>query len=436
MFNSQFLYDSYTNKMKMSNNKIVIGVSAIVVLIVVFFIGRYSVSNNGAQPTVVNVTAADMDGIPAAQFAPFWKVWSLLDQKYVSAASTTPQEKIYGAIQGLAASEGDPYTVFFPPQQSALFQSDIKGDFEGVGMEIDIKNGRLTVISPLKDSPAAKAGIATGDIVTKIDDQDTTNMTVGKAVGFIRGPKGSTVSLTVVRSPNPQPFVIKVVRDVISIPTLETSVKGTGANSIFIIHLYTFTATSPNLFRDALRTFVSSGSHKLILDLRGNPGGYLDAAWDMASWFLPAGDVVVTEDYGGKAPNQVYRSKGYNIFNKNLQMEILVDGGSASASEILSAALKDHGVATIIGTKTFGKGSVQELIPITADTSLKVTVARWLTPNGHNLSHDGIDPDVVVAQATSSPAIAGAAATATGTTVATSTDAVMLKAVSLLQTQP
>ena len=417
-----------------TKKKIGFSIGCVVIIVVVFCIGRYSASYGHSVPINVTVTT-DMNGSPvtAAQFDSFWKVWNLLDQKYVSAASTTVQDKIYGAIQGLAASEGDPYTVFFPPQQAALFQSNIQGDFEGVGMEIDIKNGHLTVISPLKDSPAAKAGILTNDIVTKIDGKDTANMTVDKAVSYIRGPKGTPVNLTIVRNGNPQPIIIKVVRDVITSPTLETNTQGTGANSIFTIHLYTFTATSPNLFRNALRTFINSGSHKLILDLRGNPGGYLDAAWDMASWFLPAGDVVVTEDYGGKAPNQVYRSKGYNVFNKNLQMEILVDGGSASAAEILSAALKDHGVATLVGSKTFGKGSVQELIPITSDTSLKVTVARWLTPNGHNLSHDGIDPDFVVTPSTTTPAVAsGTPATA----VATGTDPVMLKAVSLLQAQP
>jgi len=186
--------------------------------------------------------------------------------------------------------------------------------------------------------------------------------------------------------------------------------------------LYSFTAQSANLFRNALRSFVISGDHKLVLDLRGNPGGYLDAAVDMASWFLPAGKVVVTEDFGKNASSNVFRSNGNNIFNKNLDMLVLVDGGSASAAEILAGALKEQGVAKLVGTKTFGKGSVQELIPITSDTSLKVTIARWLTPNGHNLSHDGLDPDYLVPLSDS----------------ATSTikDVQMQKAVDLLSAQP
>ncbi len=168
-------------------------------------------------------------------------------------------------------------------------------------------------------------------------------------------------------------------------------------DGVFIIRLYSFTAVSPNLFREALRKFVENGTtNKLIIDLRGNPGGYLESATDIASWFLPLGKVVVTEDYGGKEPNKIHRSKGYDIFNNNLKMAILVNGGSASASEILAGALSEYGKAILVGTKTFGKGSVQELIKITPETSLKVTVARWLSPNGNSFSHDGLEPDEIV----------------------------------------
>jgi carboxyl-terminal processing protease len=198
------------------------------------------------------------------------------------------------------------------------------------------------------------------------------------------------------------PIVRKLVRDVINIPTLDTDITHPDT---FIIKLYSFTATSPDLFRNALRQFVQSGDHKLILDLRGDPGGYLDAAWDMASWFLPAGKIIVTEDFGGHQPSNIYRSKGYDVFNGNLKMLILVDNGSASAAEILAGALQEQGVAKLVGAKTFGKGVVQELVPITPDTSLKITVARWLTPNGHNLSHDGLDPDYPVTATSSDPMV-------------------------------
>jgi carboxyl-terminal processing protease len=404
-------------------NKIIAGSLCIIALVAVFYAGRRTAESGPyAALPAFTAPATDASIVTSAQFAPFWKEWQILQQNYVAAGSTTPQNMIYGAMEGLALSEGDPYTVFFPPQENNLFQSDIAGNFTGVGMEIDIKNNALTVISPLKGTPSAAAGIKAGDIVSAINGQDTSNMTVDQAVDLIRGPAGTTVKLTIIRAGETAPLVISVTRQVINIPTIATSTIGTSSSEIFDIQLDSFTADSPALFQTALRSFVASGSHKLILDLRGNPGGYLDAAWDMASWFLPAGETVVTEDFGGKQPNQVYQSKGDNIFNSNLQMVILVDGGSASAAEILSAALHDHGVATLVGEKTFGKGSVQELIPITDNTSLKVTVARWLTPDGHNLSHDGIDPDYVVP--------------ITAAQVAAGTDPQMAKAVSLLQAKP
>jgi carboxyl-terminal processing protease len=385
--------------------KLVRIVLGIVVLLAVFFIGIFT-----GKKSLSNIATIPMD-IPVSdeQFQSFWKVWRILSEKYVAATTTDTQKRIWGAIQGLTSSQGDPYTVFFPPEESEIFKSDIAGNFEGVGMEIGLKDNALTVVAPLKDSPASRADVRSGDKIIQIDGKSTTDLPVDKAVKLIRGQKGTAVKILFMRAGQSQPIEKSIVRDVINIPTIQTEVKsgtsgggtadsglGLRKDGIYVIRLFTFTAQSPELFRNALREFVESGSHKLIIDLRGNPGGYLEAAWDMASWFLPSGDVVVTEDFGGKQVNNVYRSKGYNIFGKNLKLIILVDGGSASASEIFSGALQEHGVAKLVGTKTFGKGSVQELIPITPDTSLKVTIARWLTPNGHNLSHDGLVPDVEV----------------------------------------
>ncbi len=383
---------------------------SIIILFIVFYIGRYS--GERENKFFSNVSIPDSISVTNEQFQPFWKVWSILSQKYVAATTTDTQVRIWSAIQGLTASQGDPYTVFFPPEESKTFKSDIAGNFEGVGMEIDIKDGVLTVVAPLKNSPAEKAGMKTGDKIIMIDDKSTSDLPTERAVKLIRGPKGTTVKITLLRGGSNQPIEKNIMRDIIDIPTIQTEVKtntdngtstdnsnkntGLTKDGVFIIRLFSFTAQSPDLFRNALREFVESKSNKLIIDLRGNPGGYLDAAWDMASWFLPVGKVIVTEDFGGKRDNIVYRSKGYNIFNKDLKLVILVDGGSASASEILAGALREHGIATLIGSKTFGKGSVQELIEITNETSLKVTIARWLTPNGHNLSHDGLVPDIEI----------------------------------------
>jgi carboxyl-terminal processing protease len=353
------------------------------------------------------------------QIAPFWDAWRVLSTRFVTAASTTDQEKIYGAIQGLASSFGDPYTVFFPPVQSKKFQDDLSGNFSGVGMEIGMKNGQLTVVAPLKDSPAERAGVKAGDFILMIDGTSTASMSVDEAVSNIRGPKGTAVKINFLPKDSTKPIDRTIIRDIIKIPTLDTLTKPGG---IFVIKLYSFTSQSPELFRNALRDFISSGSHKLIIDLRGNPGGYLDAAWDMASYFLPIGKTVVTEDFGANGSPSVFRSKGFNIFNDNLKLLILVDGGSASASEILAGALQDNKVAKLVGIKTFGKGSVQELVSITPDTSLKVTIARWLTPKGHNLSHDGLEPDYPVSVADKD--------------IAASRDPIMDKAVEILTAMP
>jgi carboxyl-terminal processing protease len=376
--------------MNFQDRKLVIFLIGLPAAIFIFFIGVYV---GGGKSYAPNPALNDTSAITADQFNSYWKVWHILDEKFVEAGSTTPMQKVYGSIQGLASSYGDPYTVFFPPVESKTFAEDIAGNFEGVGMEIGIKDKQLQVVAPIKGSPAERAGVKSGDLILKIDDKVTADMPVDAAVKLIRGKQGTTVKILFLVKGASKPVERSIVRDIINIPTLET---GTKPGGIFTIRLYSFTAQSPDLFRNALREFVLSGNHKLILDLRGNPGGYLDAAWDMASWFLPTGTTVVTEDFGKNESPTVYRSKGYNIFNKNLVMYILVDGGSASAAEILAGALKENGIAKLVGTKTFGKGSVQQLIPITSDTSLKVTIARWLTPGGHNLSHDGLEPDYKV----------------------------------------
>jgi carboxyl-terminal processing protease len=368
--------------------------AALIVAGVFFYIGYHTGEEHtlaSIPPVVLNATTGEPTNV---DFAPFWKAWNMINLKFVPPVGTstkpvTDQSKVWGAIQGLTNSLGDPYTVFFPPVQNSIFKTDIKGNFEGVGMEVVTQNGILTVVTPLKGSPAERAGVLAGDIILKINGKETTNLSTEDAVQIIRGPKGSQVTLNIYRKNAKAPFDVKVTRDVINLPVIDTKQLD---NKIFYIALYSFTENSPDLFRGALREFVESGSDKLVLDLRGNPGGYLDAAIDMASWFLPAGKVVVRENFGEGKDEQVFRSKGYDVFNENLKFVILVDGGSASASEILSGALSEQGRATLIGTKTFGKGSVQELVDITEATSLKVTIAHWLTPNGNFITGHGIDP--------------------------------------------
>ncbi|MDP2651168.1 MAG: S41 family peptidase [bacterium] len=370
---------------------------AFTLIAAVFFYAGYYTAKELAPTPVVGIDNITEGQAANVDFAPFWKAWNLINEKYVPASTTaetvTNQEKVYGAIKGLAESLDDPYTVFFPPVEARLFESDIRGNFEGVGMEIVAQDGAITVIAPLKGSPAERAGILTGDKILRVNDKDVTNISTDEAVQLIRGPKGSPVTFTIFRTARKEPFTVSVIRDVIDIPTIGAKQLDGG---VFLIELYNFSANSPNLFRNALRQFIESDSDKMILDLRGNPGGFLEAAIDMASWYLPAGKAVVKEDFGGARSEKVYRSKGYDIFTDNLKFVILVDQGSASASEILAGALSEHDKAILVGDKTFGKGSVQELINITPDTSLKVTVARWLTPSGKSISEEGITPDILI----------------------------------------
>ena len=337
-----------------------------------------------------NVTVKNAEEV--ADFEQFWKAWNLVSEQYVpvKGRKASNQEKVWGAISGLANSLEDPYTVFLPPEEKTTFTQDVQGNFGGVGMQIGMKDGLVTVIAPLKGSPAERAGIKAGDKVLRIDSATTTEMTLDKALYLIRGEIGKPVRLMLLHLDEDTPVEISVVREVIQVPTIDTKNHG----DVFVIQLYGFPATGGDLFRGALREFVQSGSHKLVLDLRGNPGGYLEVAVDMASWFLPAGKTVVSSEE--KNGGQVYRSKGYNVFGDSFKMVVLVDQGSASAAEILAGALSQNGVATLVGMKTFGKGSVQELFPITEDTSLKLTIARWITPNGTNLSAGGLDPDIIV----------------------------------------
>ena len=359
------------------------------------FFGGYFIGNKGGFTKVSvgnfnSITSASTD----ADFDPFWKVWDLLEEKYIPASSTIEignQEKVWGAISGLVDSYNDPYTNFLPPKENADFETTIQGEFSGVGMEVGMEDDILTIVAPLKGTPSEKAGVESGDKIIAIDGFITQNMSIDEAVDLIRGERGTEVTLTIFREGTEEPFDVNIIRDVINIPTIDTEIK----DDVFIISLYNFSANASTDFRNALIEFIGSGKNKMILDLRGNPGGFLNAAVDISSFFLPAGKVIVTEDFGD-GEQKYFRSKGHDIFNDNLEMIILVNRGSASASEIVAGALKEHGVAQVLGTNTFGKGSVQELVPITPETSLKVTIARWLTPNGTSISDGGLSPNILI----------------------------------------
>jgi len=378
----------------MSNERYTQVLISALIAVVLFTTGFYAGKRDSNNISVQFLNASSTS---YANMSSFWRAWEILDEKFSPAASTTApissEDKLWGAIEGLANAYGDPYTVFFPPVESKVFEEEISGSFGGVGMEIAIQEGVLTVIAPLKDTPADKAGVLAGDKILMIGEVSALNMSADEAVKLIRGEPGTPIDITFARKGINEPLVKTLIRSNISIPTINTKLL---PSNVFVIELYSFSATSPNLFRSALREFIESGSDKLILDLRNNPGGYLEAALDMASWFLPTGKTVVTEDFGEKRDSRIYRSKGYDIFTDKLKFAILVNEGSASASEILAGALREYNKAILVGNKTFGKGSVQELISVTSETSLKVTVAHWLTPLGNSISNNGLTPDIEV----------------------------------------
>ncbi|MEX0930475.1 MAG: S41 family peptidase [Candidatus Paceibacterota bacterium] len=377
-------------------------VVVLAIIILSFGTGVYIGLSQGETDQINGLTNTSPDGQQHADvdFDAYWRVWNALEEKYVpagtsSTSSISVEEKLWGSIQGLTRSLKDPYTVFLPPQDSKAFEEDISGNFEGVGMEIGERDGVLTVIAPLEGTPAKQAGIQTRDRIVEIDGQTTQGMSVDESVKRIRGEKGTTVTFTIIRDDESEPLTISVVRAAIDIPTINSYLREDG---IFVIQLYNFSQRSPVLFRQSMKRFVQSGSDKLIVDVRQNPGGYLTAAVDIASYFLPEGGVVVREDFGDKREEHVWRSKGYNVVRDGAEIIVLIDGGSASASEILAGALSEHGKATLVGERTFGKGSVQELVQITDNpkTSLKVTIAQWVTPGGRSISNNGLEPEVEV----------------------------------------
>lgn len=331
-----------------------------------------------------------------ADLSEFWRVWELMEEKFALSTSSeelTPSEKVEGAIDGLVRAYGDPYTNYMPKSDAEFFDQDISGNFGGVGMEVGMRNGLITVISPLPETPAAKAGMQPGDILVEINGESTENKSVDEAVRKIRGEIGTSVELKIARTGEMDLLTINITREQIEIPTVVTKNEG----GIFIISLYSFNAIAEMKMQQALREYVQSGSDKLILDLRGNPGGYLQGAVSIASYFLPAGKVVLREKFSDKEEETIYRSSGKVLKEfAPKEMVVLIDGGSASASEILAGALQQHGVATLIGQTSFGKGSVQELVPLQSGASLKVTIARWLTPDGTSLSSGGLKPDISV----------------------------------------
>lgn len=358
------------------------------IFIVGFFVGQIN-----ADPKIIfGVQNPELGQPIGTDFSLFWQAWAAIENKFVNREEIDFQKMIYGAISGMVESLGDPYTVFFPPQESKKFFEDVSGSFEGVGMEIDIKKGQLTVISPLEESPAQRAGLRAGDKIIKINSTSTDDLTLDEAVKLIRGPKGTEVSLTISRDEWEDSREIKIIRDVIQVPSLKLEFKDIDGQKIAYLKLYQFSEKAGGDFRKAVVEILNSQSEKIILDLRNNPGGYLEVAQDIAGWFLERGQTVTIEDFGGKKENNIYKAEGSGSL-QGFPIIVLINEGSASASEILAGALRDNRNVILVGQKSFGKGSVQEVETLKEGSSLKVTVAKWLTPKGNFITDIGLEPD-------------------------------------------
>lgn len=321
-------------------------------------------------------------------FEMFWDVWDLVNTTYVD-TPTSEKDMFYGAMQGMVWALKDPYTVFFTPEMAESFNQQLQGTFYGIGAEIGLDEaGNIVVVSPIKKTPADEAGLRPEDRILAIDGVSTAGISVNEAVSKIRGEKGTLVTLTIGRA-EAEAFDVAITRDEIKIDSVSWEVRDDG---ITVISINVFNEETPSLFAQAVQDMQDAGSDEMILDLRNNPGGLLESAITLAGYWI--GDkVVVIEDDGENQKDS--KSRGIPVL-ADTETVILVNGGSASASEILSGALQDYHKATVLGEQTFGKGSVQEYRDLPDGSAIKITVARWLTPLGRSIDHHGITPDQIV----------------------------------------
>lgn len=373
----------------MRNYRILLIVAVLLALGAGFAGGAYYVQRQQTQTSDAIITeVANRDGgARAVDFGLFWQVWDKLHEQFVDADMLDAQKLVYGAISGMVDAAGDPYTVFMEPAVSKEFQEEVSGAFSGVGMEIGKRDGLITVIAPIKDSPALQAGIRTGDIILKIDGESTDGWTVEQAVSRIRGKKGTVVNLTVGREGEGKPLEFSITRDTIRIPAVEFKMLPDGTAYVAVL---SFNGNVEEEFAAAVRDLTAAGAVRVVVDLRGNPGGFLNASVNISAYFLEPNSLVVQEKFSDGTIEELRTSNNARL--AKLPVIVLINGGSASASEIVAGALHDNRAIRLVGEQTFGKGSVQTFENFYNGSSLKVTTAKWLTPNGVSISDTGIAP--------------------------------------------
>jgi carboxyl-terminal processing protease len=353
-------------------------------------------SSGRAYPESIVVTGATgLNGSASttapANFAVFWQAWQDINDLYLRNPSTTAQEKVDGAINGLVSSLGDPYTEFFAPVDNTQFQQNITGDFGGIGAELDVNSQNvIVVVAALPGTPAAATGLKPNDEVLEINGSSTEAMSIDDAVNLIRGPVGSVVTLTIMRDGWAKPQDFKITRATINVPNVEFAMKG----DVAVITLNEFTQDADFEFYQALVKSVQNNAKGIVLDLRNDPGGYLEVAVDIAGYFVKPGTLVVKE-VGRSVPEQDFTASGDGSLT-NFPLVVLMNADSASAAEILAGALHDDRGTPLVGTQSFGKGTVQQLEQLADGSSVKITVAHWVLPSGEIIDHIGLTPDYFV----------------------------------------
>lgn len=356
----------------------------------------------GVSPERQIVINAETPPDREVDFSLFWDVWGRLEQKYLDKTKLDTQKMVHGAISGMVSSLGDPYTVFLPPKENEDFKGDLSGEFEGVGAQLGSKEEKIIVIAPLKDHPAEKAGIRAGDWIVQVNGEDTFGWTVPQAVSKIRGPKGSSVTLQVLSEGEEKPRDLKVTRDTITIKSVEVEFRtSTGCTENCSEVAYIKLARFGDQTNDEWGQVVSSirsrqNTSKLagvVLDMRNNPGGYFQSAIHIASEFIKNGVVVIQENSDGTRETFSVTRVGSLL---DIPLTVLINKGSASASEIVAGALRDHNRGKLVGEKTFGKGSVQQPEDLPDGSGIHITTARWIMPKGEWINGTGIKPDIEV----------------------------------------
>jgi len=323
-------------------------------------------------------------------FKVFWEAWDVVTREYYGRKSLDPQKMTYGAIKGMLESLGDPHTYFLTPSDSRIAQEDLQGSFEGIGATIEKRDNKLLVVAPIEGTPADKAGLKPGDHIVRVDDKDTAPLSLIEAVSLIRGKAGTVVKLTVLREGERQPLIFEITRARIAITTVRTRLLEGG---VVHLRLSGFTDSTSRELAEALQKALAGNPKGLILDLRNNPGGYLNTSVEVASQFLKEGLVLYEQDADGRRRDFRVRPGGLAV---NIPLAVLVNKGTASASEIVAGAIQDAGRAPLIGEKTFGKGSVQTTHTLSDGSSVHVTVTYWFTPKGRQIQEQGLEPDIPV----------------------------------------